>query len=43
MTAPEGVKPVDEVVEICRDLLRIDTSNPGDGTGPGARAGLAQR
>ena len=35
MTAPEGVKPVDEVVEICRDLLRIDTSNPGDGTGPG--------
>ena len=28
----------DEVVEICRDLLRIDTSNYGDGSGPGERA-----
>ena len=27
----------DEVVEICRDLLRIDTSNYGDGSGPGER------
>ena len=27
----------DEVVEICRDLLRIDTSNAGDGQGPGER------
>lgn len=27
----------DEVVRLCRDLLRIDTSNPGDGTGPGER------
>ncbi|MBC7292209.1 MAG: M20/M25/M40 family metallo-hydrolase [Actinotalea sp.] len=28
----------DEVVGICQDLLRIDTSNYGDGTGPGERA-----
>lgn len=28
---------VDEVVEICRDLIRIDTSNHGDGSGPGER------
>jgi acetylornithine deacetylase/succinyl-diaminopimelate desuccinylase-like protein len=28
----------DEVVDICRDLLRIDTSNPGDHSGPGERA-----
>ena len=28
----------DEVVDICRELLRIDTSNYGDGTGPGERA-----
>jgi acetylornithine deacetylase/succinyl-diaminopimelate desuccinylase-like protein len=27
----------DEVVDICRDLIRIDTTNPGDGTGPGER------
>jgi acetylornithine deacetylase/succinyl-diaminopimelate desuccinylase-like protein len=27
----------DEVVEICRDLIRIDTSNPGDHSGPGER------
>ena len=27
----------EEVAGICRDLLRIDTSNPGDGTGPGER------
>ncbi|MBE7324429.1 M20/M25/M40 family metallo-hydrolase [Nocardioides sp. Y6] len=26
-----------EVVDLCRDLIRIDTSNPGDGTGPGER------
>jgi acetylornithine deacetylase/succinyl-diaminopimelate desuccinylase-like protein len=29
--------PAAEVVEICRDLLRIDTTNPGDSTGPGER------
>jgi acetylornithine deacetylase/succinyl-diaminopimelate desuccinylase-like protein len=27
----------DEVVEICRDLIRIDTSNYGDESGPGER------
>ncbi len=27
----------DEVVAICRDLIRIDTSNPGDHSGPGER------
>jgi len=27
----------DEVVTICRDLIRIDTSNPGDHSGPGER------
>src|SRR3954468_9297714 len=26
-----------EVVDICRDLIRIDTTNPGDGSGPGER------
>jgi acetylornithine deacetylase/succinyl-diaminopimelate desuccinylase-like protein len=28
----------DEVADICRDLIRIDTSNPGDHSGPGERA-----
>jgi acetylornithine deacetylase/succinyl-diaminopimelate desuccinylase-like protein len=27
----------DEVVDICRDLIRIDTTNPGDNSGPGER------
>lgn len=27
----------DEVVELCRDLIRIDTSNMGDHSGPGER------
>ena len=27
-----------EVLEICRDLIRIDTSNFGDDSGPGERA-----
>src|SRR6188508_417402 len=26
-----------EVVGLCRDLIRIDTSNYGDGSGPGER------
>ncbi|PWJ53136.1 Acetylornithine deacetylase/Succinyl-diaminopimelate desuccinylase [Quadrisphaera granulorum] len=30
--------PQREVVDICRDLLRLDTTNPGDGSGPGERA-----
>jgi acetylornithine deacetylase/succinyl-diaminopimelate desuccinylase-like protein len=29
--------PAAEVVDICRDLIRIDTTNPGDGSGPGER------
>ena len=29
--------PEAEVVDICRDLIRIDTSNYGDGSGPGER------
>ena len=31
--------PAGEVVELCRDLLRIDTSNYGDDSGPGERPG----
>src|SRR5665648_825998 len=30
--------PASEVVRICRDLIRIDSSNYGDGSGPGERA-----
>src|SRR3990170_2001170 len=29
--------PATEVVELCRDLIRIDTSNYGDDSGPGER------
>jgi acetylornithine deacetylase/succinyl-diaminopimelate desuccinylase-like protein len=38
--APHGpaVTAEQEVVGICRDLLRIDSSNFGDGSGPGERA-----
>jgi acetylornithine deacetylase/succinyl-diaminopimelate desuccinylase-like protein len=36
MTANEATAQ-DEVVDICRDLIRIDTSNPGDHSGPGER------
>ena len=36
MTANQ-VTAQDEVADICRDLLRIDTSNPGDNSGPGER------
>jgi acetylornithine deacetylase/succinyl-diaminopimelate desuccinylase-like protein len=35
MTKP--YQPAAEVVDICRDLIRIDTTNYGDGTGPGER------
>ncbi len=35
--APRGYDPAAEVVEICRDLIRIDTSNYGDQDGPGER------
>jgi len=30
--------PESEVARICRDLIRIDSSNSGDGSGPGERA-----
>jgi acetylornithine deacetylase/succinyl-diaminopimelate desuccinylase-like protein len=30
--------PEDEVVRICRELIQIDSSNYGDGSGPGERA-----
>lgn len=36
--APAVVTAEDEVVGICQDLIRIDTSNYGDGSGPGERA-----
>ena len=33
-----ATRPEDEVVRICRELIRIDTSNYGDGSGPGEAA-----
>ena len=33
----ESYDPAAEVVEICRDLIRMDTTNYGDGSGPGER------
>jgi acetylornithine deacetylase/succinyl-diaminopimelate desuccinylase-like protein len=36
---PEQVPSAqDEVVDLCRELIRIDSSNYGDGSGPGERA-----
>ncbi|GAA2866089.1 M20/M25/M40 family metallo-hydrolase [Paenarthrobacter ilicis] len=32
------IRPEDEVVRICQELIRIDSSNFGDDTGPGERA-----
>lgn len=44
MSVPQSTEPKDtsydpaaEVVELCRDLIRIDTSNYGDEEGPGER------
>ncbi len=37
MTENRSVTVADEVVGICRDLIRIDTSNPGNHSGPGER------
>ena len=44
MSSPEtgtgsgsGHDPAAEVVELCRDLIRIDTTNYGDDSGPGER------
>ncbi|HET7398954.1 MAG TPA: M20/M25/M40 family metallo-hydrolase [Intrasporangium sp.] len=33
-----STSPEDEVVRICSELIRIDSTNYGDGTGPGERA-----
>ncbi len=38
MTVEPSAAAQEEVVGLCRDLLRIDTSNFGDGSGPGERA-----
>lgn len=36
--APDArIDPQDEVVSLCSELIRIDTSNYGDGSGPGER------
>ncbi|WP_030990317.1 M20/M25/M40 family metallo-hydrolase [Streptomyces sp. NRRL S-1813] len=35
---PRTVTGEDEVVDLCRDLIRMDTSNYGDHSGPGERA-----
>ena len=35
--SPPPTEPEREVVELCRDLIRIDTSNYGDDSGPGER------
>lgn len=37
-SAGRTVSGEDEVVDLCRDLIRIDTSNYGDHSGPGERA-----
>ncbi|QBJ89780.1 M20/M25/M40 family metallo-hydrolase [Streptomyces seoulensis] len=34
----KGVTSEDEVVDLCRELIRFDTSNYGDHSGPGERA-----
>ncbi len=34
----DALTPESEVARICRDLIRIDSSNYGDGSGPGERA-----
>src|SRR6478736_1327735 len=36
-TRPAAHDPAGEVVELCRELIRIDTSNYGDDSGPGER------
>lgn len=36
-TSTEDMRPEDEVVRLCQDLIGIDTSNYGDGSGPGER------
>ncbi len=36
-TAPAPPTAADEVVDLCRELIRIDSTNHGDGSGPGER------
>jgi acetylornithine deacetylase/succinyl-diaminopimelate desuccinylase-like protein len=36
-TTPQDIRPEDEVVRICQELIRIDSTNYGDGSGPGER------
>jgi acetylornithine deacetylase/succinyl-diaminopimelate desuccinylase-like protein len=35
--AGAGITAADEVATLCSDLIRIDTTNPGDNSGPGER------
>jgi len=35
---PDGLTAQDEVADLCRELIRFDSSNYGDGSGPGERA-----
>ena len=37
-SVPANYRPDAEVVDLCRDLIRIDTSNFGNDSGPGERA-----
>jgi acetylornithine deacetylase/succinyl-diaminopimelate desuccinylase-like protein len=37
VTENQAATAEEEVVAICRDLIRIDTTNPGDHSGPGER------
>jgi acetylornithine deacetylase/succinyl-diaminopimelate desuccinylase-like protein len=41
-TSPDVPTAEEEVVDICRDLIRIDSSNYGDGSGPGEREAAEQ-
>ena len=36
-STPQDIRPEDEVVRICQELIRIDSTNFGDGSGPGER------
>src|SRR6516165_1591484 len=38
LSSPSGPTAQDEVAVIASDLIRIDTTNPGDHSGPGERA-----
>lgn len=40
--AGAGITAADEVATLCSDLIRIDTTNPGDNSGPGERRAAEQ-